>query len=176
MDPAFPFIPSVTLRSAQLDDEHFLFDLYCSTRAEEIAAWGWNETQNLQFLELQFRAQKTGYAQYPNVDHRIILADGTPVGRLLVSRRENEIILVDIALLTQHRGRRIGGTVIRELLEEATRTGSVIQLHVEKSNRALQLYLRMRFEIVGDAGSHWLMRWRSSGNSMATEERHSDAG
>lgn len=150
----------VILRAAQAEDETFLFELYSSTRAEEMASWGWNEAQRQAFLSMQFRGQRAHYAEYPNVDHRIILLNGEPVGRIFISRMEAEIRLVDISLLPAYRERGLGAALIRELFEEAARTRKVIQLHVEKNNRALQLYQRLGFEIVGDAASHWFMIWR----------------
>ncbi len=151
---------TVTSRAAQADDEPFLFELYSSTRLEELASWGWDETQQQAFLSLQFRGQRAHYSGYPNVDHQIILADGKPIGRLFISRLAGEIRLVDIALIPRYRGRGIGQQLIQGLLEEATRAGKVVRLHVEESNRALRLYHRLGFEIADDAGPHWLMIWR----------------
>ena len=42
----------VTLRPLHADDELFLFALYCSTRADEIAAWGWEPAQREAFLQM----------------------------------------------------------------------------------------------------------------------------
>jgi len=151
---------SVTLRPAQANDEAFLFELYASTRAEEMAAWGWNEVQQQAFLGLQFRGQQAHYAEYPNTDHNIILEGERPIGRLFLSRLKDEIRLVDIALLPQHRGRGIGAVLIQGLFEEATHAGKAVRLHVEKFNRAQQLYQRLGFHIVGDTQSHYFMEWK----------------
>lgn len=156
---------SVILRPAQDDDEAFLFELYRNTRAEEMAAWGWNEAQQQAFLDLQFRAQQAHYAEYPNTDHQIIVHSGRPIGRLLVSRLNDEILLADIALLAERRGQGIGATLIQGLFEEAIREGKAVRLHVEKFNRAQQLYRRLGFEIVGDAGMHYFMEWRPVKNT-----------
>jgi len=155
-------VQSVGLRPAEADDEAFLFRLYGSTRAEELADWGWNAAQQEAFLKLQFRGQQAHYDAYPNTDHRIILCGGQPVGRLLVSRLTEEIRLVDISILTENRGRGVGANLIRDLLAEAARSDLPVRLHVEKFNRAQQLYRRLGFEIIGDTGSHYFMEWRSS--------------
>lgn len=89
---------SITLRAARTDDESFLYHLYAGARAEEMAAWGWDAARQEAFLSLQFRARQAHYGEYPNSDHQIILNDGQPIGRLFVSRLEDEIRLVDIAL------------------------------------------------------------------------------
>ena len=36
---------TVRVRPMRADDEPFLFALYCSTRADEIATWGWEPAQ-----------------------------------------------------------------------------------------------------------------------------------
>ncbi len=151
----------IKLRPAELDDETFLYELYASTRAEEMTAWGWSAAQQQAFLSLQFRGQQAHYAEYPNTDHKIILEGERPIGRLFLSRLQDEIRLVDIALLPEHRGRGIGAALIQELFEEAARDGKAVRLHVEKFNRARELYLRLGFQIVGDAQSHYFMEWKS---------------
>ena len=152
----------LAMRPAQAADEDFLFELYRGTRAEEMAAWGWDEAQQQIFLSMQFKGQSAHYAQYSNIDHRIILDGDRSIGRIFLSWLEGVMILVDIALLPEYRGRGIGGALIKELLGEAERTGKTVQLHVLKSNRAQNLYRRFGFEVVEDAGSHWKMHWRGS--------------
>src|SRR5260370_39406947 len=105
----------VTLRAAGPEDEPFLYALYCSTRAEEMAAWGWEPAQQEMFLKMQFRARQHNYQmQSANVDSRIIERDDRPIGRLLVFRSEAEICLADIALLPEHRSAGIGTALIED--------------------------------------------------------------
>ncbi|MBP6822915.1 MAG: GNAT family N-acetyltransferase [Acidobacteria bacterium] len=148
---------SLTLRPAQPEDESFLFELYRNTRAEEMAAWGWGEAQQQAFLSLQFRARNLSYSTYQNTEHLIILDNGRTVGRLLISRMENEIRLVDIALLAEVCGLGIGSKLIEELFAKATSEGKPLRLHVEKFNRAFQLYQRLGFQIIEDTGTQYLM-------------------
>lgn len=148
---------AITLRQAESNDEAFLYRLYASTRAEEMAAWGWDSAQQEAFLSMQFRAQQIHYREYPNTDHQIIFADGRPIGRILVSELEDKFWLVDIALLSEYRNAGIGAALIRELLDRAAGAGKTVRLHVEKNNRAQRLYQRLGFRIVGDAGLHYLM-------------------
>lgn len=151
----------INLRAATPDDEAFLYELYASTRAAELAAWGWDATQQRAFLDLQFRAQRAHYAQYPNADARIILDDAQPIGRLFVTRSAQELRLVDIALLPAWRGQGIGARLINDLLAEAAQAGLPVRLHVEKSNPAQRLYQRLGFTLIGDAGPYYSMEWRS---------------
>ena len=155
MNPAIT--DSLALRPVQPEDEPFLFELYRDTRAEEMAAWGWDEAQQLAFLSMQFRARNLSYSTYKNTEHLIILDNGRTVGRLLISRMEHEIRLVDIALLDEACGQGIGSKLIEELLAKATSEGKPLRLHVEKSNRAFQLYQRLGFQIIEDTGTQYLM-------------------
>src|SRR3982751_4267909 len=99
---------SVTFRDVLPFDDAFLYKLYVSTRAEEMGMTGWDTVQRDFFLKMQYDAQRNHYAEYfPRADHKIILVGGKPVGRVLVERRENEIIGVDIALLPEQRNSAI---------------------------------------------------------------------
>ncbi len=86
------------LREATPEDEQFLFDVYASTRQEELEGLGWDDNQKRDFIKMQFLARERSY---PRVDDRIIVLNGRPIGRMLVDRVDAEILLRDIALLTQ---------------------------------------------------------------------------
>ena len=151
---------SISLRPAESGDQAFLLELYRDTRAVEMAAWGWDANQQQMFLELQFRARNASYSAYPNTEHSIILNADQPVGRLLISRMEDEMRLVDIALLADARGLGIGAKLIAQLFSQAVTEGKPLRLHVEKSNRALELYRRLGFQIIEDTGTQYFMEWR----------------
>src|SRR5437764_12785095 len=100
---------NISLRPVGPEDEAFLYEVYRSTRAEELSAWGWDSAQQDAFLRMQFRAQQMSYqTEGAGTDTKIILLETNPVGRMIVSRRENEIQLIDIALLTEYRNGGIG--------------------------------------------------------------------
>jgi GNAT superfamily N-acetyltransferase len=154
---------SVTLRAAGEGDERFLFELYASTRREEIAAWNWPEAQVTAFLEMQFRAQRFSYQDvYPGSEHSLVLEDGRPVGRLLVWRSDKEVRLVDISLLPAARGRGIGSRLIRRLIDECA--GKRLTLQVLTTNPARRLYLRLGFRRTGGDPMYDQMEWTSSGS------------
>jgi len=152
---------TISQRSAEPGDEAFLFELYRNTRAEEMAAWGWPAAQQQMFLELQFRARNLSYSAYPNTEHSIILDAGQPIGRLLISWMDSELRLVDIALLDNARGAGVGAKLISELFAKASSESKPLRLHVEKSNRALQLYQRLGFRVIEDTGTQFFMELRS---------------
>jgi ribosomal protein S18 acetylase RimI-like enzyme len=142
---------TIALRRYQTYDRDFLFKLYASTRAEEIAPLGWPPAQQEAFLRMQFTAQQQWYAMsYAQAEHHIVEQDGVPIGRLMVSRRAPAAVLVDIALLPEHRGKGIGGGVICELIQQCNREKLPLRLQVLKTNPALRLYERLGFIRTGE--------------------------
>jgi ribosomal protein S18 acetylase RimI-like enzyme len=148
----------VTLRPIGPDDMRFLYEVYASTRLDELAPLGWTVEQQAAFLTQQFNAQHQSYrASYASADFQIILVDDRPAGRLYVARSPEEIRLIDIALLPEYRRAGIGARLLRELLDEAAQTGRPVRLHVEKFNPAQRLYERLGFRRVEDHGVYWYM-------------------
>jgi GNAT superfamily N-acetyltransferase len=151
-------------RPVQPDDEAFLLALYADTRREELDAWGWAPEQRAAFLRMQFAARERAYAnQYPRADRWIILAGDRPIGRTVVDRAGAEIHLVDVALLAEARNTGLGTALVRDLLTEAGAMGKPVRLRVLKSSRAVRLYERLGFAVVGDSGVHLAMEWRRPG-------------
>ena len=141
-------------------DADFLFRLYASTRQDELAPVPWTDEQKHAFLKQQFDAQHSHYQQYfPEASFDVLLSDGTAIGRLYVDRRDDEIRIIDIALLPEHRGRGIGGAIMTELLAEAQDKRLPVRIHVERNNPALRLYERLGFAQVEDQGVYLLMQW-----------------
>ena len=160
--------PSLALRPVMPDDEQFLYELYRSTRADEMDAWGWDSAQQDAFLRMQFRAQQHAYeAEDGQNETKIILFEGRPVGRLIVARTDDEILLVDIALLTEYRSKGLGTVFIKDLFDEATRAGKPVRLHVLKTNRAMRLYERLGFKTTGESGMHFQMEWTPGTSPLA---------
>lgn len=149
------------VRPCTADDEAFLYDLYCSTRADEFALAALSDAQKDMFLKMQFYAQQQPFRVYQDVsEHRIILIDEVRAGRILVFRLNDEIRLADIAFLPQYRNRGIGARLIRDLQTEAESVGKPLSLHVAHNNPAHRLYLRLGFMDVEDVGSHIRMEWK----------------
>jgi ribosomal protein S18 acetylase RimI-like enzyme len=151
----------ISLRPITPEDDAFLARVYASSRVEELAITEWSEGQKADFCRRQFDAQSAYYAEnYPEASFQIIERDGWPIGRLYVDRWEKEIRIVDITLLPEFRGSGIGTKLLRELQKEARTAGKSLTIHVERFNRALQLYQRLGFEQIEDKGVYLLMEWK----------------
>lgn len=140
----------ISWRSATAADAAFCFSVYASTRAEELAAWGWGAAQQEIFLKMQFAAQAASYrADFPGALHAIVRRGDRTVGTLIVNHTAEEIRLVDIAFLPEHRGAGLGTEVIRRLQAEARGSGRPLRLQVLKANPAARLYARLGFITTG---------------------------
>jgi ribosomal protein S18 acetylase RimI-like enzyme len=150
----------VTLRPALPADEPFLLAVYASTRADEMAIVPWSEEQKQAFIRMQSNAQQQHYTRYyPDAVYSVIQLGQEPVGRLIVNRSADEILLMDIALLPQHRGHGLGTALIQDLMTEASQSGRPLRLHVETFNPALRLYQRLNFRPTREMGIYLEMEW-----------------
>lgn len=152
------------LRPVKPSDRAFLLQVYASTREEELHLVDWSDEQKAAFVQQQFAAQDAYYREhYDPATFDVIEVDGEPAGRLYVARWEDEIRIVDIALLPEHRGRGTGTALLRDLLDEGARTGKRVSIHVEKNNPALQLYERLGFMPIEDRGVYLLLEATPAG-------------
>jgi ribosomal protein S18 acetylase RimI-like enzyme len=144
-------IVTISLRPFRPDDQDFLFTLYSSTRLHEIAGLGWPEAQQEMFLRMQFTAQQRWYESvYGQSEHQIVELDGRSIGHQMVLRENDSVLLVDISLLVEHRGRGIGGGLVRDLIRQCTSDHIPLRLRVLKTNPALRLYERLGFIHTGE--------------------------
>lgn len=149
----------LSLREATAADEEFLYEVYASTRLDELAGLGWDEQQKHAFIRMQFLARER---TYPRVDNRIVVLAGRAVGRILVERNEAEILLRDVALLTAYRNAGVGSRLVRDLIKEADAAGKPLRLHVLATSPAVRLYERLGFCRTGDDGTYLEMKWITS--------------
>ena len=152
---------AVRLRPERPDDEAFLRRLYASTRVGEPVLSSLPPEQRESFLRMQFDARRRSYAAtFPNASYDVIVIGEHAIGRLCVNRTDEEIRIVDIALLPERRGRGDGGALVRELMEEAKKAGRPLVLSVEIENHgARRFYERLGFRPCETNGPHLRMVW-----------------
>lgn len=160
MIPPIP-TPAITLQPVRPEDGPVLFEIYAGTRADELDAWGWDETMRETFLRMQFEAQRRSYAaQFPDADHTLVRVGGVVAGRLLVAREAEEIRIVDVALLPEYRGRGIGTSLVRRILDEGRESARPVRLQVLSTNPARHLYERLGFTRRGGDDLYHRMEWK----------------
>ena len=152
----------ISFRSVAPEDEDFLFEVYASTRAQEMAMVPWNEDQKKSFLQMQFAAQQRHYGEkYPKGEHRIILREGVPVGRIYDAELEDSIMILDITILPQYRNQMTGTPIIQSTLDLAAERGKPVNIYVEVYNPSLSLFHRLGFTIVENDGFNCFLEWRA---------------
>ncbi|MGR3278421.1 GNAT family N-acetyltransferase [Acaryochloris marina NIES-2412] len=150
----------LVLRAITEADQSFLFQLYACTRKEELAIVPWSEEQKQTFLEFQFNAQHTFYqSQFKDAHFWVIESAGVSLGRLYLDQRTDEIRIIDIALMPAYRERGIGTTLLKAILAAGRTNKHPVTIHVERNNRALNLYRRLGFTQRGEESVYYLMEW-----------------
>lgn len=149
---------SVTLRPITSDDMDFLLRLYSTTREDELKQVPWTPEQKAAFVHQQFWAQHQHWQEnYTDTSWDLVLLHGSPIGRLYVARWADDLRIVDIALIPEHRGSGIGTRLIRSIFDEGDASGRRVSIHVEVFNPARRLYERLGFVQVEERGVYLLM-------------------
>ncbi len=153
-------LPSgIELRPTETADRDFLRSVYESTRVDELALVPWSDADKSAFIGSQFEAQDGYYRQtYPHAQFLVVLVDGEAAGRLYLDRIDDELRVIDIALLPEHRGRGIGSALMAWVTAIADKEGRSVTLHVEPWNPAKHLYERLGFGSEGLRGIYEFMR------------------
>ncbi|HVR40296.1 MAG TPA: GNAT family N-acetyltransferase [Thermoanaerobaculia bacterium] len=153
----------IRYRPATEDDVPFFLRLYATTREDELRQVPWTDEQKRFFVEMQFSAQKAHYEQhYCDAEFLVIEKEGSAIGRLYIDRAPEDICIVDIALMPEHRGSGIGSILLKEILDEAAASSRAVKIYVEHFNPAMRLYERLGFRHIDTNGVYHLMEWRAS--------------
>ncbi len=167
----------VALRPEQPGDEPLLFEVYASTREEELALTNWDAPARRAFLDLQFMAMRRGYgSMYPAGEFLIIVLGARAIGRLVLNRTAEEIRVVDLALLPADRNAGVGTLLMRRVCAEAAQAGKPMRLSVLKNSRAIGWYQRLGFAKTAEAGFYDQMEWRApaAGGAMRSSASPGD--
>jgi ribosomal protein S18 acetylase RimI-like enzyme len=143
----------VDLRPATERDYGFAERLYIATMRPLLRKLeAWDEAELLGRFRASFEVAQV----------RIIQADGRDAGFLQTSETEAEINLDQIHLHRTHRSRGIGSQLIRDLQRAAIAKKKALALAVVRGNRALELYQRLGFNVIGEDATRLYMRCDNS--------------
>jgi ribosomal protein S18 acetylase RimI-like enzyme len=146
-------VRTVALRPAVDADEPFLRQVFLDARRSEFP--GVPDEDLAPLLALQYRAHTADRAsRHPDAAVSIITDGGEPVGSVTVDRSGPRLHLVDLAVLSGHRGQGIATAVLEELLASADH----VTLTVWALNTAARrLYERHGFSVVAEQFGYVLM-------------------
>ena len=152
----------IELRAAVPGDETFLFDLFRAARQGRFEFLPGGHPQMAVMVRLQFQAQEAALrSQYPGSENLLILLDGAPVGRLLVSREETGFRLADISVLPARQRQGVGAAVVKGLMADAQQAGLPVRCTVAQSDHGTFQFLRkLGFEITQSDIAFVHMQWR----------------
>lgn len=155
---------TVELRPVSESDNEFLLGVYASTREDELAQAEWAQGQKEMFLRWQFNLQRREYdTRFPDAVYRVILVDQKPAGRIWVGADDEQIRLLDIALLPEFQNRGVGTALLERLKTEAQSAGKALRHMVfVLNNNADRFYERLGFKKIEDFGAYKHMEWRSN--------------
>lgn len=140
-------------------DLPFLYKVYRSTRIQEMQITNWSNDEIERFLQMQFYLQHIQYmGNYDCPSFTIIVHNEIPIGRLYINRFDDEIRIIDIAILPEYRNKGIGSKIIKSIIAESEIKKIPISLHVEHNNTAIDFYRRFDFTLVNDLGVYILMK------------------
>jgi GNAT superfamily N-acetyltransferase len=159
------------LRPCVASDDAFLYDVFATTWASEVAALP-NQNLARHVLRIQHIAQERRIAgRYPGHQRFIVLQDGEPAGRLYVHGDAESMHVIDLTLMPRFRDRGIGSRILRDLFEVAAVDRHAVTARVDRRNRAAtELYSRLGFKLVAvdDVDHHF--EWSPSSAPSAMKE------
>ena len=89
-------------------------------------------------------------------NYKIIICNNKRIGCLLVTKRDDKVLLDEIYLEEEYRNRGIGTDIIKNILE----TNSNVYLWVYKENiKAISLYKKLKFKIIDETKTRYYMEY-----------------
>ena len=165
-----PALKELSLRPVEDRDTPFLRALYATTRIEELGITCWSDQEHDRFLASQFEMQHRYYSQhYGDADFLLLCRLGQPIGRLYWLEQAAAATLLDISLLPNERGHGLGTALLLMMGSRADALGLPIWLHVDPSNPAMSLYLRLGFLLVDGSGIYTRMRRQATSKRPVAE-------
>lgn len=113
-----------------------------------IARWGWDEASQRAIMEEKWRV-KTFFA---------IILGGETIGTIALDPDGDDGIEVsEFYISPDFHGQGIGGTVLRQVIEQAHAKNLAVRLQCLKWNPACRLYRRHGFRVIHETDAHYQM-------------------
>ncbi len=152
----------IKLRPATAKDEGFLKSLYEEARRWElgpISQDGNNELYD-KVVKQQYESQHSEYfRRYDHAKYAVIQWDGISIGRIYIDYRDDEVRILDIAILSDYQGKGIASLVLRGVCIDAAFRSLPVRLSVSLLNRAVRLYKSLGFVAIGPQSHIQEMEW-----------------
>lgn len=156
-----PIDVSPHIRPVSEADEPVLSQTFADAHCAGFDQLGLEPAALAGLVGMQYRARRVQYrSSYPEAAEYLICGtDGVPVGSCWLDDRPDQLRVLDIAVLREHRRRGIARAVLCELAGQAAAAGKPVRLSVWHENGpARELYRRLGFtaSAAGAAGDGYL--------------------
>lgn len=137
------------LRPATEEDDKFLFEVFCTTWEQEVAAMP-NPALAQHFLRIQYTAQNRRFGtRFPGYERHVVLHEDKDAGRFYLHRTPSTLHAIDMTLLPEFRSLGIGTAIVRDAFDEAEEHRQTVSLRTPRRNqRATSLYDALGFRLV----------------------------
>ena len=126
------------IRNATQDDFEAAYNIKKDALQSYIdKTWGWNEEFQRKYHEKHFDIKNL----------QIIEVQKEPVGSLEIINKEDHLLIPGFYIMQKYQSKKIGSTIINEIIEDSKAEKKTIKLQVLKANeRAKHLYESLGFE------------------------------
>jgi ribosomal protein S18 acetylase RimI-like enzyme len=158
VDISLPF--GLQLRAMQPQDSEFTEALFASTR-DYLYSMPIPKNQVDFLVKQQFQMQQASYASsFPHAETFIVELYGKPVGKIIINNTAASLHVIDIALISDVRGKGFGSAILRALKKVSEQRLLPLRLAVDQQNvRAKKLYLALGFVVSESSATHDTLLW-----------------
>jgi len=165
------------LKPARSADDAFLYDVFATTWADEVAALP-NQSLARHVLRIQHTAQERRFdLRYPGLRRFVVSHEGERAGRLYLFGSGSTLHLVDLTLLPPLQSLGIGSRVLGDLMREASSADRRMSMRVGRDNeRSLLRCTSLGFDLVSSDDLGHYLEWVPASASVVertSESSHS---
>ncbi len=142
------FQGGLSLRPMKTSDSAFIESLYRTTR-DDLRMIDAEDEFVEDLIDIQHHAQTQGYGDmFPNAMYFVAEYQGERIGRTVLDFGQNEVRVVDIALMPAARGKGYGSQILQAVQRVAGKIMAPVSLTVRADHMsAKQLYMRLGFVV-----------------------------
>lgn len=149
-DRAAAAAPTLSLRPAESADEALLLRIFAESHCAGFELLGLEPAALAALVRMQFQARQAQYRTHPGATEYLIVRgdepDGPAVGACWLSASPEQLRVLDIAVLAEHRRRGVARAALTGLCAQAAAAGTPLALSVWHQNGpALALYRSLGF-------------------------------
>ena len=153
---------SVRAEAGGPSEDAFLYLLFASIKAPEMALMPVNAQHKEFLLQMQYKSMRNTYRQrFPQARFEIVELDRWPIGRIVTDVQKSHVYYVDIALMPHAHGVGLGTALMSAMLAEPRRLGVPARAKVLSYNiPSLHMFERLGFTRVAANIPYLDLEWR----------------